>query len=131
MLDPNYILYDGKESIVSYMKKLNNYKSKLYEHEYNLILNFINEWLNKDLKSITDFKKISLSSLLINKELNINLINKYAVLFNKSFNLSINIDDLIKKDDGIMFMFFKIIKKIDYKIIKYKSSNDILFSVVK
>jgi hypothetical protein len=55
--------FDTKnETINQYMERFRQFELQLLEEKYNLIFNFVKEWLSMydiEIKCLTDFKKIS------------------------------------------------------------------------
>ncbi len=130
-------IYDGKESIVSYMRRVDDYKMLIKKEKYNAILDFMNIILKKEpkLKNLTDFKNIKLSLLTMdNKEFKKilklhgqNLINTLGI--NKTVDYDVD-SDKITSDDVISFIK-KCVDIIEYSVIIKKDSFSIISTQIK
>jgi hypothetical protein len=130
-------IYDGKESIVSYMRRVDDYKMLIKKEKYNAILDFVNIILKKEpkLKNLTDFKNIKLSLLTMdNKEFKKilklhgqNLINTLGI--NKTVDYDVD-SDKITSDDIISFIK-KCVDIIEYSVIIKKDSFSIISTQIK
>ena len=72
--------YDGSESLTKYLSRMKDFRFKLNSHKYEKILEFLNTWLKKyniNLKSLTDFKKVSEKVLLSDELHNKKILYKY------------------------------------------------------
>ena len=129
--------YNPKESINKYINKAEDYMMQMQQNKYNVILNFINDWLNINLKSLTEFKNIKEQTLLKNTDHNKNIIKKYIPIFNSTFDIELNIkendDDEIIDDKYIINLLKYVLKllKLNYDLIKINKNNIITYTIKK
>ena len=116
--------YEHNMSIYDYNQQIEQFKLAFFNDKYNLILKFINVWLDSDetykLKTLREFKNISKSYLLRNLEHNKEILRKYSKEIKEKLNLKCNINytdnDKIKIKDGyILYFISRALNKIDYK----------------
>lgn len=87
--------FNDDETVTEYIRRVNQFKIKMSNEKYNLVLKFINELigLHKDkeykLRSLTDFRRIKEDDLLKNYVHNIKTINKYIKNFDKVIGIKI------------------------------------------
>lgn len=128
-------VYDGKESINKYMRRVEKYIDDMMKDKYNLILQFINEWLGVEFNSLTQFKSINEKKLLKNKKHNRDLIRKYCQLFVDKFNTHLSVDEETDSeeinDKYIIYLLKKMLNFIDYGLSKKELSINILYSIIK
>lgn len=130
-------IYDGKESIVQYERKFNEYLDALIKIKYNIILKFLNLWLDKyqiKLRRIIDFKNINKNKILSDKKFNKKILKMYSEQIYEYFNISEqsfeNVDsDEIEEDDIIQFLK-RILSKINYGIYKKECDNYTYYSII-
>lgn len=130
-------IYDGKESIVSYMRRVDDYKMLMKKEKYIAILDFMNILLKKEpkLKNLTDFKNIKLDVLVLDnkafkkilKKHGENLINTLGI--NKSIDEDVDTDK-ITSDDVIGFIK-KCVDVIEYSVIIKKDCFSIISTQIK
>lgn len=132
---PFYILNDRVATY--YSKSIVNKKSK-----YNKILGFMQEWLshyNITIKSLSDFKNISLDIVLTDTNFNEELLGMHMeALYNE---LNVRKDSRDEKDidnidsSGMLLFVKRILKTIDYTLIfritKDKYRNKIIYCSIK
>lgn len=128
-------IYDGKESITKYIQKVEKFKTLIFQEKYNIILQFVNEWLNSDYKSLTYFKNKCEDELLKNEKINRNICRKYSEIFKKRFELDLIVDldtdsDEIK-DKYIIYLLTKMLQSIEYILYKKDIKNKIYYSIKK
>jgi type IV secretory pathway component VirB8 len=129
----------GKESINQYIRRVEKYKTIILKEKYDIILNFVNDWLNKNIKyeSLTKFTNIKEYILLKNDKHNRIVMQKYSELFNNNFKITINIpqpseenSDVIK-DKYILTFLTKLLDYIDYALIKREFKGKFIYSIRK
>lgn len=129
-------IYDGKESINKYMKRVEKYKDFIQKDKYDTILKFINEWLKTEFNSLTQFKNINEKTLLKNKKNNRDLIRKYCNLFEDKFNIKLSVDEETDSDEindkYILYLLIKMLGLIDYHLTKKELANSkIIYTINK
>ena len=128
-------LYDGKESINKYMRRVEKYRDYMMKDKYNLILEFINEWLDVEFNSLTQFKSINENKLLKDKKHNRDLIRKYCQLFVDKFNTQLSVDEETDSeeinDKYIIYLLMKMLNYIDYGLTKKELKTNILYTIIK
>jgi len=121
--------YDANEPVTQYLKDVDEYLLNITKEKYNLILQFVNAWLNvkQKLKSLTEFKDISLSYLIKNKEHNKEILKQYGdnirILLNIDDKKTTVIDDVEneKYNDKYIILFLgKALKCINYSLTNKK-----------
>lgn len=130
-------VYDGKESIIDYQRKFNDYLDSLVKIKYNIILKFLNIWLGKyeiQLKRIIDFKNLSKLRITSDKKHNKNVLKKYSDEIYKYFNINEqsydNVDsDELEEDDIILFLK-RVLSKINYGIFVKERKDEIYYSII-
>lgn len=115
--------YDGKESFTQYMRKFNSYLFSLEKDKYDVILEFINEWispLNIKVKKLTDFKNIEINKLISDEKNCHKLLRKYTKIFSEKFKIDTSINDDTDSDDikthYIIYFTNKILKSINFSL---------------
>lgn len=129
--------YDIQESITKYFQKVEIFKLKLKEEKYNLLLNFINEWINdsnnQKFKSLTDFKNISEKKLLIDPKHNEQILKKFNNSIIKKFNINFNIEKETNnekiKNKYIIYLLSKALSSIDYILISKSINQNTYYSI--
>ena len=127
-LDPP--IYDGKESINKYMKRVEIFKNKIVIDKYNIILEFINVWLGVQYTSLSDFKNIYEPNLIKKKAHNISIIKKYSDIFKSKFDIGI-CDDFEKNDKYIILLLMRVLKNINYTLLKKTYGTNIAYTIRK
>jgi len=129
--------YNPKQSISSYINNAETYLLNLQSNKYNTVLKFINEWLNINLKSLTEFKYIKETTLLKNIDHNKNMIIKYISIFNSTFGIELNVDtdtDTDEIDDKYIINLLKHVLKLlnmEYKLTKTNKNNNNYYAIKK
>jgi len=111
-------VYDGKESVNSYQRKVSNFLIEMKKKNYNIVTNFFNKLLNsknvpieKDNKyykhSLSQFKNITHDDLIKKISENKQVFTEYADFFKNEYNIEYN---LSKINDSVYAVF--IIRKI-------------------
>ncbi len=135
---PKPPIYDGKESIISYTRRFNEYIDNLTKNKYDVILKFLNEWLKYydiNLKRLIDFKYIGGSTILSDKKYNKKILKKYSTEYYKYFCIDESSyenqdSDDIGEDDIIIFLK-KLLNKIDYMIIKKEKDSNTYYTIIR
>ena len=129
--------YNGG-SVTKYFKSVEEYELNLKKDKYNIILNFINEWLNYppkfQLKSLTGFKNIKESILLKDLKHNRDILRKYSKNIIKKLKITFNIDDDTDsdeiKDRYILYFTQRCLASIKFSLIVRKV-DDINYYTIK
>ena len=134
----NYVpKYDGTESITKYMRRVEEFKIKLVEDRYKLLLDFVNDWLqlmdNSRLKSLTHLKNMSETDLLKNPTNNRKVLRKYSNEIIKKLDIKFNVEDDTDsdeiKDKYIIYFLSRALASINYTLGFKKSKDDIYYTV--
>ncbi len=129
--------YNPKESISSYIANAESYILDLQADKYQTVLDFINEWLNMNLISLTEFKYMKESIILKNSIHNKKIIIKYIEIFNSTFGIELNINkntDIDTIDDTYIINLLKHVLKLlkmDYKLIKVNKNKNNFYTIKK
>ena len=87
--------FEDGETITHYLKKVEEFNINRKKDKYDLILKFINKWLNyKDkykLKSLKEFKLISEKYLLRNPKYNRDILRKFSPEIIKILDITFDI----------------------------------------
>lgn len=133
----NYILYNSIKSIMKfpvynddepaymYLKKIEEYNIFLKKDEYISILDFVNKLGNSNLKSLCDFKNITLNT---DYENNNKILLEYGKILIDKLKLDFDFDNL--HDSSIIDFIEIILNKINYSIEKKKKKDIIYYSIV-
>ncbi|QKF93737.1 hypothetical protein QKU48_gp0279 [Fadolivirus algeromassiliense] len=128
-------IYDGKESINQYIRRVEKYKMKILEEKYNEIIKFVNEWTNKTYVALTEFKNMNETELLQNASHNRKIVRKYCDIFNEKFNVDLNFNADTDSDEindtYIIHLLTKMLVLIDYTLTRRKLGNKTLFTIKK
>lgn len=110
------------ETINQYMERFRQFELQLLEEKYNLILDFVKEWLSIydiEIKCLTDFKKIS-SDKINNKKANNKILKKYKSNICKTFNIDEDDGDI--EEENIINFLKRALSKINYSL-KYNKNK--------
>lgn len=114
------------EDITSYLKRLEEYKLSLIQEKYTVLLEFINFWLGKSFKSLSEFKNISETVLLKDLKHNRKTLRTFSKKLNKIFNKTFSVEDDTDSDDitdkYIIYVLTKLLVSINYSLISKKVS---------
>lgn len=111
-----YPVYDGKESVIKYQQRLEEFKLNSVRGKYVIVLEFINEILNgvnqddekkdennkqvkaykykiQNIKSLKDFKKIKEDDLCKNHAYNVSTVEKFKKKFKETLNINVKTTD--------------------------------------
>jgi len=128
-------VYNGKESINKYMQRVEKYKSYFIKDKYDIILKFINEWLNTTHDSLAKFKNINETTLLKNNKHNRDIVRKYCDVFQKKFNVDLSIDEETSSeeinDKYIIYLLMKMLNLIEYSLTKKEFNKKTYYTIKK
>jgi len=127
--------FNINDSVSKYIIKVENYKIKLLKEKYDIVINFLNEWIFKNYKSLTDFKNINEEILLKNKKHNHAIARKYSDIFENKFNIDLSVDAATDSDDitdkYIIFMLSKILNNLDNHLSITQFNDKIYYTIKK
>lgn len=119
--------FNNNESFAKYVNRVEKYKLNLIKAKYQLIIDFINDWLNYEdkckIKSLTEFKNILRSDLLSDNIHNQKVICEYNKQIGKVFNINY-------KNPDIIFLVTRMLSIINYKFQFKDILNDTYCSIV-
>lgn len=128
-------IYDGNETINQYIKRVERFKNKIVEEKYNVILEFVNSWLDKKYTSLSDFKNIYEEILLKNSKHNREIVRKYCDIFQNKFEVDLSIgletDSDEINDRYIIYLLMKMLGIIGYSLTKRNYGNKIAYTIKK
>lgn len=128
---------DGEE-ITSYLKRLEEYKLSLIQEKYSVLLDFVNFWLDKSFKSLSEFKNIPETTLLKDLKHNRKTLRTFSKKLTKIFSKTFSVDDDTDSDDitdkYIIYVLTKLLVSINYSLTSKKipskdSSEILLYSI--
>lgn len=129
-------VFDGK-SDAKFMRDVENFRKKLINEKYAMILEFINEWLKLNevkLTSLTQFKNMKETDILSDGHHNRVVLRKYVELFEKKFNISLSIDSNTDSDEindnYILYVLTRVLRSIGYSLNKYPKNNNIFYTII-
>lgn len=109
----NILDFSNCNEIKDYQKKYDDFKYKISDNNYEIILGFINIWIGNygyAIKAFSEFKKIPQDKILNNNEYNRSILNKYKDKINKYFELDTDDDDSDYDDYETKEMYNKCIE---------------------
>jgi molecular chaperone GrpE (heat shock protein) len=114
-------LYTPDISLAEYQRRLEDYRISIDQNKYDVILNFINDLL--DLEDNVKYKnlrniRLNISNLENKKEHITDTVLKYQEELENTFNITVNPDK--KNIKYALYILSKILKVLDYKMIKMK-----------
>lgn len=125
-------------TISQYLKHVEKYELYLKKDKYNIILDFVNKWLNYEsenakLKSLTEFKNIRQNILLEDPEHNRKILKDNNKNLKKVFNCNFAIDDETDDDDitdkYIIYVVTKMLASIKFTLTHKKVGKKIFYSI--
>ena len=134
---PSPPIYNRTETVIQYTRRFNEYIDNVTKIKYNIILQFLNLWLNHyniKLNRLIEFKNIPKSKIIIDKKHNKKILKQYSDELYKYFNIdklsfeNVASDD-IEEEDIIIFLK-QLLNKIDYYLFKKEKDSDIFYSIV-
>jgi hypothetical protein len=137
MTQVNVPIYDGKESLTKFLRKVEAYNIYMKQEKYQKILNFLNEWMkpyNLNMSSLTEFKNISAERILSDNKHNKRILKKYSKKLIDELNLVIDCPndetdtDEIGENEIIVFVRC-ILKSIDYSINSKLNGNELFYTI--
>lgn len=134
---PKPPVYDDKETVIAFTRRFTEYLDQVTKIKYNVILDFINIWLqeyNIKIRRLIDFKQIKRSVIMDNKKHNRKILKLYTSKIYKYFKIDDSTFDTIDTDDidedEIIILLKHILSKIDYALLKRKNDEDeIVYSI--
>jgi len=128
-------IYNKKETINQYMKRVEIYTMKLQEDKYDVILEFVNLWTNTIYTSLSEFKNIPETILLKNAKHNRDLVRKYSDIFQNRFGVDLRVgietDSDEINDRYIIYLLIRMLNIINYTLIKRELGKKTLYSIRK
>lgn len=135
MSDSAFPVYSSKETVNQYMRRVQQYTIKLQEGKYNIILNFINAWLNQKYESLVEFKNIPESTLLADNKKNRDIVRQYSKQLQETFNTDLTVDMGTDSDEindkYIIYLTMKLLSLMNYTLMRREINNKILYTVRK
>jgi len=123
----------GKETINQYLRRVEKYKTLILKEKYDVILNFVNEWLKAEYNSLSEFTNMKEYILLKNKKHNRTIMKKYCQIFKDKFNIDLQINQETDsdeiKDTDILNILINMLNIIDYALVKKDFNNNIIYSI--
>lgn len=119
----------GKETINQYLRRVEKYKAIILKDKYNVVLNFVNDWLRAEYESLSEFTNIKESILLKNIKHNSNVVQKYTQIFKNKFEIDLTIDYNNDETREILDLLIKMLSIIDYTLIKREFKDNIVYSI--
>lgn len=137
-------IYDGKETMTQYMRRVDAFEISIKKRKYDIILDFINiavAPLKLKYTSLLDFKKVSETSFIVKNAIhNKKIIKKYSAKIYKSLNIDIDEKEVEEESEKsereendepeeeiigkeIIVFLRRVLDTIDYSIVK-KSMDD-------
>jgi hypothetical protein len=130
-------IYDGKETINQYLKRITQYQDQLKKKNYDIILKYINLWLipyNIKLKSLIDFKNITDDKLETHSDHNKNFLKLKSKNICTELSIENIIDEKIDEKDlsihRIISFFRTVLKTIDYSLIRKNIGNNFYYLII-
>lgn len=128
-------IYDGKESINQYIKRVERFKNIIVLEKYNVILEFVNLWLGLEYTSLSDFKNVYEHILLKNSKHNRIIVRKYCDIFQNNFGIDLSVgletDSDEINDRYIIYLLMKMLTIIGYSLIKRNYGSKIAYTIIK
>lgn len=128
-------VYNAGESINKYIQRVEKYKAYIIRDKYNVILEFVNEWLNTTYSSLAQFKNINETALLKNDKHNRAVVRKYSDIFEKKFNTELSVDDETCSEEindrYIIYLLMKMLHLIEYSLNKKEFNKKTYYTIRK
>lgn len=123
------------EHINSYIRRVEEYRLSLNKEKYDILLKLINEWIDKEYKSLSEFKNIKSSKLVKNLKHNRDILRKYSPKLTKHFKSKFSVEEDTDSDDitdnYIIYVVSKLLGVIDYKLISKKVGDIAFYSIIQ
>lgn len=126
-------VYNKKESLNTYLRKVEAYKRTTIQVKYTEILKFINLWTNRNFIALTEFKNIPESILLKDIEHNNEIIEKYCEIFKTKFEVDFGIKNVENDEENkhIITLLRKMLGLIDYVLYGRGKGSNKLYTIRK
>lgn len=123
---PSPPIYDGKESTMSYERRVADYFVKINRLKYDIILEFLNIYTSKNFIKLKDFKNID-ENVFTDDDHNKYIYDTYSEQLNKYF--VIHNSEVNYENGNINFVSYiqKILSKIGYIMIKKHNGKYTIF----
>lgn len=135
MGDLAFPVYNNKETVNQYMRRVQQYTIKLQEDKYNTILGFINAWLNQKYESLVEFKNISESTLLTDTKKNRDVVRQYSKQLQEKFNTDLTVDMGTDSDEindkYIIYLTMKLLNLMNYTLMRRDINGKTLYTIRK
>lgn len=129
-------IYDGKESMNSFLMRAKDYAYKVKEQKSNKIIEFINAWLGEykiNINSLSEFKNINYSTVMENARHNKKTYKKFHKSLSKYFEMSESEEEDIStesiEEEKIINLLRHVLRKIDYSLIKKEIGGKIKMTI--
>ncbi len=128
----------SKMTITQYLRHVEKYELYLKREKYNIILDFINQWLkyeskNAKLKSLTEFKDIRQKVLLEDEKHNRDILRTNSENLKKVFNCNFTIDEDTDSDDitdkYIIYVVTKMLSAINFTLSNKKIGKRTYYTI--
>lgn len=130
-----YPVYNKLESVTKYLRKVESFKNNVLKEKYDMVIRFLNEWTNLNIKSLTDFQNMNENDLLKNQKHIHGVVRKYSEIFEKTFKIDLSVDDSTDSDDikdkYIIFILSKVLIDLDYNLSKTQFNNKTFYAIKK
>lgn len=128
--------YDRSMSVTEYLKQVAMFKyTTIDTDQYQSVLDFLTELTGEKKSHISDYKKISEKIILLDPKKNRYMLRKYGEIYKSKYNIDLTIDNETDsdeiKDKYIFQILTKILKNIDYSLIKRQLGTNIIYSIRK
>lgn len=128
--------YDRSMSVTEYLKQVAMFKyTTIDTDQYQTVLDFLTELTGEKKSHISDYKKISEKIILFDPKKNRHMLRKYGEIYKSKYNIDLTIDNGTDsdeiKDKYIFQILIKILKNIDYSLIKRQLGTNIIYSIRK
>lgn len=121
------------EPLPVYLNRLAEYKQSLMQNKYTLLLEFINMWLVKEYKSLTDFKNILESELLKDEKHNRKVLRLYSKKLTQTFVVKFSVEDDTDSDDitdkYIIYVLTRLLCAIGYTLVSKKLNDKCYYTI--
>ena len=128
-------VYDGKESINQYMKRVEKFTALIVKDKYDSILSFINEWLKVEIVALSDFKNVRETVLLKDDKHNRVVVRKYCEIFREKFGVDLSVDEDTGSDEikdmYVIQLLRKMLGLINYTLLRKEFNNRVLYTIKK
>ncbi len=126
--------FTKSDTINTYIAKSEDFLMKLQHHKYNSILEFIREWANIQFKSLCQFRYMREDILLKDPAYNEVIVKKYISIFNKEFNIEINVRENDELDKLYIIDLLRLMLNclnLNYKLSSWSKGSHKYYSINK